>query len=81
MQERGPMEVRGKAFLSRRGSGKGREKHLSPLADGWDLSGGNKCCDANCCFWTWILGDLNWAGCSKGCRTRVPMNTSKSKCY
>lgn len=55
MQERGPMEVRGKVLLSRRRSRKGREKHLSSLTDGWDLSEENKCCDANCCFWTRIL--------------------------
>ena len=50
------MEVRGKVLLRRRGgSGKGREKSLSSLVDGWDLSEENKRCDANGCFWTRIL--------------------------
>lgn len=52
---KGAVEVMSKVFLSGRGGGKGKEQIPNFLFSGWDLSEGDKCCDASCCSWKQVL--------------------------
>ena len=50
--------------------GKIEKKNLSSLVDGWDLSEEDKCCDANCCFWTRILRGPNLGRLFQGTQSK-----------